>query len=67
MNSAKVRLYNRMKGVAALVILLVMGIFIPVTVALLDASEKFVASLKHQYASCFEAIKVAFYFIKKGE
>lgn len=67
MTSAKVRLYNRMKGVTALVLLLVMGIFIPVTVALLDASKRFVESFRHQCGSCIEAIKVVFYFIKKGE
>lgn len=45
----------------------VIGIFVPVTIALVDAAETFVLSMKREYSEFIEALKVGCDMIKKGE
>lgn len=59
--------YNRIKALGAVLLILVMGIFVPVTIALVDAAETFVLSMKREYSGFIEALKVGFEMIKKGE
>lgn len=59
--------YNRIKAFGAVLLILIMGIFVPVTVALVDAAETFVLSIKREYSGFIEAVKVGCYMIKKGE
>ena len=59
--------YNRIKALGAVLLTLIMGIFVPVTIALVDAAETFVLSVKREYSGFIEAIKVGFDMIKKGE
>lgn len=65
--SAYTALYNRIKALGAVLLILVMGIFVPVTIALVDAAETFVLSMKREYSGFVEALKVGFDMIKKGE
>lgn len=50
--------YNRIKALGAVLLILVMGIFVPVTIALVDAAETFVLSMKREYSGFIEALKV---------
>ena len=59
--------YNRIKALGAVLLTLFMGIFVPVTIALVDAAETFVLSMKREYSGFVEALKVGFEMIKKGE
>lgn len=59
--------YNRIKALGAVLLILVMGIFVPVTIALVDAAETFVLSVKREYSGFIEALKVGCDMIKKGE
>lgn len=59
--------YNRIKALGAVLLILFMGIFVPVTIALVDAAETFVLSIKREYSGFIEALKVGFEMIKKGE
>lgn len=59
--------YNRIKALGTVVLILIMGIFVPVTIALVDAAETFVLSMKREYSGFIEALKVGFDMIKKGE
>ena len=42
--------YNRIKALGAVLLILIMGIFVPVTIALVDAAETFVMSMKREYS-----------------
>ena len=59
--------YNRIKALGAVLLILFMGIFVPVTIALVDAAETFVLSMKREYSGFIEALKVGCDMIKKGE
>ena len=59
--------YNRIKALGAVMLILFMGIFVPVTIALVDAAETFVLSMKREYSGFIEALKVGCDMIKKGE
>ena len=59
--------YNRIKALGAVLLILFMGIFVPVTIALVDAAETFVLSMKLEYSGFIEALKVGCDMIKKGE
>lgn len=59
--------YNRIKALGAVLLTLFMGIFVPVTIALVDAAETFVLSIKREYSGFIEALKVGCDMIKKGE
>ena len=59
--------YNRIKALGAVLLVLFMGIFVPVTIALVDAAEAFALSMKREYSGFIEALKVGFEMIKKGE
>ena len=59
--------YNRIKALGAVLLTLFMGIFVPVTIALVDAAETFVLSVKREYSGFIEAFKVGCDMIKKGE
>lgn len=59
--------YNRIKALGAVLLILFMGIFVPVTIALVDAVEAFVLSMKREYSGFIEALKVGCDMIKKGE
>ena len=59
--------YNRIKALGAVLLILVMGIFVPVTIALVDAAETFVLSMKREYSGFIEALKVGFEMIRDGE
>ena len=59
--------YNRIKALGAVLLILFMGIFVPVTIAFVDAVETFVLSMKREYPRFIEAIKVGCDIIKKGE
>lgn len=59
--------YNRIKALVAVLLILFMGIFVPVTIALVDAAETFVLSMKREYSGFIEALKVGCDMIKKGE
>lgn len=59
--------YHRIKALGAVLLILVMGIFVPVTIALVDAAETFVMSMKREYSGFIEALKVGCDMIKKGE
>ncbi len=59
--------YNRIKALGAVLLILIMGIFVPVTIALVDAAETFVMSMKREYSGFIEALKAGFDMIKKGE
>ena len=65
--SAYAAWYNRIKALGAVLLILVMGIFVPVTIALVDAAETFVLSMKREYSGFVEALKVGLDMIKKGE
>ena len=65
--STYVAWYNRIKALGAVLLILFMGIFVPVTIALVDAAETFVLSMKREYSGFIEALKVGFEMIKKGE
>ena len=58
---------NRIKALGAVLLILVMGIFVPVTIALVDSAETLVLSMKREYSGFIEALKVWFDMIKKGE
>ena len=59
--------YNRIKALGAVLLILLMGIFVPVTIALVKAVETFVLSMKREYSGFIEALKVGCDMIKKGE
>ena len=59
--------YNRIKALGTVLLILFMGIFVPVTIALVDAAETFVLSMKREYSGFVEALKVGCDMIKKGE
>lgn len=59
--------YNRIKALGSVLLIPVMGIFVPVTIALVDAAEAFVMSMRRGYSGFIEALKVRFEMIKKGE
>ena len=59
--------YNRIKALGAVLLILFMGIFVPVTIALVDAAETFVLSMKREYSGFIEALKVGCDMIKDGE
>lgn len=67
MISTHARWYNRIKALGAVLLILVMGIFVPVTIALVGAAETFVLSMKREYSGFIEALKVGCDMIKKGE
>ena len=59
--------YNRIKALGAVLLILFMGIFVPVTIALVDAAETLFLSMKREYSGFIEALKVGCDMIKKGE
>ena len=59
--------YKRIKALGAVLLILFIEIFVPVTIALVDAAETFVLSIKREYSGFIEALKVGFEMIKKGE
>lgn len=59
--------YNRIKALGAILLILFMGIFVPVTIALVAAAKTFVLAMKWEYSGFVEALKVGFDMIKKGE
>lgn len=67
MTSTYAAWYNRIKALGAVLLILVMGIFVPITIALVDAAETFVLSMKREYSGFIEALKVGCDMIKKGE
>lgn len=67
MESTSTAWYNRTKALGAVLLILIMGIFVPVTIALVDAAETFVLSMKREYSGFIEALKVGCDMIKKGE
>ena len=67
MISTHARWYNRIKALGAVLLILFMGIFVPVTIALVDAAEAFVLSMNREYSGFIEALKVGCDVIKKGE
>lgn len=67
MTSTYTARYNRIKALGAVLLILFMGIFVPVTIALVDAAETFVLSMKREYSGFIEALKVGFEMIEKGE
>lgn len=59
--------YNRIKALGAVLLILVMGIFVPVTIALVDAADAFVLSMRREYSGFVEALKVGLDMIRDGE